>query len=419
MPPKSNHPLAIPGVSVTTLGATRYRLRWREGTLARELVFVGSEAEARVYIAHLAASVSEHGTFTPDAHREAIGAPPAPPATIAALLGGFIAARKASGRFGARTEELYATYTRRFVRLVGDDAAPVSMLSRGLFERVMGADRGADASAVMAYAPLRLVIDAWKWGSDGNREDAAAGRPLGWLGLPPAPSSPRDYLPRAPRHGRTVAPTMAEADACLRHLHSLASDQTRVLGIVMRYTGLRASQVMGIHREDIDTANAELAVRVAKSAEERADARTIPLAAALLREPLFARWLERGPASGPMMPGAKGGSGKKSHADDTFTRAWEQATAAGEAKRAAWAPPNRRAARPEHAFRAAFQAHLTDHRIDADVVDFLVGHAGGSTRERHYGRELLIKAREAVDGLPPIDWQGPESQVSNVIKLRA
>jgi integrase len=422
MPRKSTHPLSIPTVAVSDLGPDRYRLRWREGARSREVVFVGNAADARMYIARLAREVAEHGTFTVEARREAAGAPPAPPATVDALLTGFVAARRASGRFGARTEDLYGSYSRRFVRATGN--APVSALSRALFERVMAADRDEGVSAVTAYAPLRLVIDAWRWGSDGNAEDVAAGRAVSWPGLPPAPRSPRDYLPRAPRHGRTVAPTLAEADACLRHLHQLASDHTRALGVLMRYTGLRASQVMGIHREDLDLPNAELAVRVAKTDEERADARTIPLSAALLAEPVFRAWVDFAPPSGPMMPPKAGYANpeqrRKRHAIATFTRAWEAATAAGEAKRASWSPPNRAAARPEHAFRAAFQAHLTDARVDADVVDFLVGHASGGVREKHYGRELLAKARAAVDALPPIDWRGPgvNLEAGNVVPLR-
>jgi len=69
-----------------------------------------------------------------------------------------------------------------------------------------------------------------------------------------------------------------------------------------------------------------------------------------------------------------------------------------------WHPPNRKNGRPEHSFRAAFQAFLVERRVAGDVVDFLVGHAGSGVRETHYGRDLMVASRRAVECLPRVDW---------------
>ena len=97
----------------------------------------------------------------------------------------------------------------------------------------------------------------------------------------------------------------------------------------------------------------------------------------------------------------------------SIVTAWEAATAAGEVPRYTWDPPNRIYARPDQAFRAALQAHMTNERMPPDVVSHLVGHArtkdaSEKLREIHYGRSLEEHARTAVDDLPPVDWTGAQ-----------
>lgn len=43
-----------------------------------------------------------------------------------------------------------------------------------------------------------------------------------------------------------------------------------------------------------------------------------------------------------------------------------------------------------------------------DVIDFLVGHhphGPDALRDRHYGRDLFHHAMNAVELVPPIDWE--------------
>lgn len=97
------------------------------------------------------------------------------------------------------------------------------------------------------------------------------------------------------------------------------------------------------------------------------------------------------------------------------TRAWEAATGAGEARREAWSPPNRRQNRPDHAFRAAIQGKLDEHGVPEIVLDDLVGHAAKTTRGRHHTAPAIATQRRAVDCIPPIDWK--DARETNLVRL--
>ncbi len=49
-------------------------------------------------------------------------------------------------------------------------------------------------------------------------------------------------------------------------------------------------------------------------------------------------------------------------------------------------------------------------------MNALVGHAGKSTRSRHYAGAdtLFTQMKAAVDALPPIDWDGPLDRGSKI-----
>lgn len=418
------------GVSYKALGGDRWRIRWRERTAdeakpwrSRECVFEGPERGtdgAEGYALTIRSALAREGTFNPRKNRPP-SAPEVPPASIIDLVEGVIVARVAAGKYRGNTPNTFRSYKLHLARALHaikgipkERPLPVSLLMSETFDALMKYGRDEGLSDVMRYEPLRLLMDAWAWAADRNQEARLAGRADPWPGLPPAPLVRKDYLPRAPRHGRTVAPTIEHMDACLRHMPEKASRSTRIAALVMRYTGLRISQVLGIHREDLDLQARTLVVRVGKTEGERADERTVPLSRHLLAERGVQSWIE-GIARGPLFGHAHEDGARKKPPAKTLRSAWEAATAANQVPEAVWKPHNRKHSRPDHAFRAGFQAFLTDNRVDGDVVDFLVGHEGESIREQHYGRELLEKARAAVDSIPPVDWTGPQENTENVV----
>ncbi|TNE92257.1 MAG: hypothetical protein EP330_02705 [Deltaproteobacteria bacterium] len=253
------------------------------------------------------------------------------------------------------------------------------------------------------YACLRTARDVWTW---------ASGAPEEFPGLP-APAS--GLLPPAPTYAAPPAPTMAEIDACIRLITPKAT-RARAAAVWMRYTGLRIAQVLRLRDEDLDEASRTLTLRgeLGKSKREASAARVLPVSDAMLRD---LRGL-RG-EGGYLVPG--GGElnarGRISTPAGTLRRAWERATQAGLARREVWDPPSRKIARPDHAFRAALQAHLDGARVRETTIDALVGHAPSSTRRKHYAPVGLDEMRDAVDLIPPIDWGA--KRATNVVPFSA
>jgi hypothetical protein len=109
-----------------------------------------------------------------------------------------------------------------------------------------------------------------------------------------------------------------------------------------------------------------------------------------------------------LIPGCKSRKGLSAAIPrNTLANAWEQAVVAKLVRLEVWKPTNRTNGRPDHAFRAAFQAHLVRHGVQDAIIDKLVGHSEG-LRARHYvDADAMWPAMvAAVALLPPIDWSG-------------
>jgi hypothetical protein len=378
--------------SIEDKGGGRWRIRWREkrpeGSWAQPEVTVhGSAEDAESYRLVVIRDLRERGQHDPAVQR----ARHAPPATVLDGMIAYIAAAEADGLRASSaatyraTVPLLAEAIHEVTRIPETAPLPVTLLNRRLFDALKPvlARRGQ----TVPHAYLRVLWAAWGWLADD---------PTGWPQTPPRPSSLRGYVPSAAPYGRTVAPTLEHADACLRRLRARRASEDTVLAVViLRYTGLRLRQVTGIAREDLDLSAGTLLVRHGKSRAERAEMRTVPLAAGLRAEPLFRAAVSAEAGKGPLL--------RCSNPRATVFSSWEDASELDGVPRNVWAPPNRINARPDHAFRAAFQAHLAAGKVAGDVVDFLVGHRG-DLRGTHYGRDLDADARAAVDGLPPIKW---------------
>ena len=400
----------MPSASIDDMGAGRWRIRWRQRTSRKapwrqkQHTIYGTESDAERYRADVIDDLRRQGFHDPAEHAPKI----APPASLLDGLMAYVDAMAAHGRksgtivrsrlrVGVLAEAMYEV-----LDLPADEPVPVTVLDRNLFIELVPvlARRG---TTVPTHA-LSLLWRAWGW---------LMGDPAAWPRVPVRPPLPEGFVPAQAAYGRTVAPTLAHADAALRHLRARSVGRGTVVAVVMqRFTGLRVGQVLAIEREDLDLSEGLLTVRVGKSGREQADMRTIPLSRKLLSESLFCELLDAAPATGRIF--------RVKRITATVKRAWQAATDAGEAPRHVWAPKNRRNARPDHAFRAALQAWLWKERTPRDVADWLVGHSGGM-QATHYGRDLLDDARKAVDGLPPVDWRGGElpADVTDLDSVRA
>ncbi len=302
--------------------------------------------------------------------------------------------------------EVYTQHARRLFAAVRkirgvpkSNPIGVDLLSRDLVTQAVLLWQKEGLSESTVYGLARSVLELWRWASDD---------PAQWHGVPTPPREPKALLPRPPIYVAPPAPTLAEADACLRYL-PLDATQSRRIGTFMRFTGLRVHQVAAIRRQDLDLEARTLTITTGKSRAEKAAHRTVPIARHLLNE--IGGWVAGVAPGGLLFPrwGLESEDKPASIRPELFRAAWEEATRFNEAREIAWKPANRKTGRPEHAFRACFQAVLRELRASEEVIDALVGYQGRSTRDRHYAGHdsLLDRMREAVDGLPPIDWRGP------------
>lgn len=397
-----------PGVSVERQDNGRWRVRWREtvedpdGTRRREQrsKTVEDESTAR----QLAGKILKALELGEAPQVEAVREIPRV-ASVDAVLQGWLRSRDAKGA-SAGTFKTYVSYgntllstLRTMAGLPEGTVVPGSWLSReGMISLTaqLRADGFADSSV---YLLVRALVHAWTWACDD---------PNTYPGLLPAPRDPTSVLPQQPLKVAPPSPTLAECDAVLRRLSQHAGATVALpASVIARCTGLRVAQVLALTVGDVDVAHQRIRVRAGKSRREKLG-RTIPMAPVLqgyLAELLGGRQ----DLEAPLLPG------RRREPSKTVARHWMAATLAGEVRKEVWAPAGRKTTRPDHAFRAAFQAHLVRKGVRDEVIDLLVGHAGG-VREKHYVDEEARweAAVEAVALIPPIDWQAP---VDNVIRL--
>jgi integrase len=248
------------------------------------------------------------------------------------------------------------------------------------------------------YMTARVARDLWLWIADD---------PVRWPGIPMPPRG-KGLLPPPQFYAAPPAPRLEEIDAMIRWLaQDGRRNVSKRVAIVGRHTGLRISQILALQRVDLDVESAILTVRTGKTKRERAEPRLMPVSRHMIDD--LADVLERH-STAPLVRCVSTTlePARLHHPTATVTKAWEAVTAAGLARREVWDPPNRRQARPQHAFRAGYQAALRNLGAPEWVIDRLVGHKG-STRDAHYvdDSSVMDVLRQWVDQLPPIDWRRP------------
>lgn len=241
-----------------------------------------------------------------------------------------------------------------------------------------------DSGRAEATANLRVVAvqSAWQW-LDRSEDWQSAG-------VPPA----RKIEMRAPVRPLPVKPTWEQMDAAIRAARDgrgVGRQEWRArMMIVMRCTGLRASQALRLRWDDVDLDAATLVVRgeLGKSRAERFG-RTVPLAAPLVAE--LAGW------------GVRDGWLIAPHKADRTSATWRTA----KVWEAAGVPDEVWRGHPHHAFRGGMESELLDAGAHADAVDYLVGHAvghhgGGAAVRQSYTDVRWRRLVEAVAHVPPV-----------------
>lgn len=192
-----------------------------------------------------------------------------------------------------------------------------------------------------------IIQLAWEWGYNDDEFGDYVPRPRR-IRLPPD-----DGLP-------PIAPTWEEMDGCI---HAIKTWQKH-LCIVLRFTGLRVQQAMGLRWTDFDFERGLLHFRgeLGKSKQERRG-RVIPVSPHLLAE--LETWERK--EEWLIVSDRKPGSCRERLARSRDTvAAWQRAGVREEA----WKQPH-------HAFRKGFITGLKRAGADTDAVEYLVGHSLG------------------------------------------
>lgn len=302
----------------------------------------------------------------------------------------------------ARSMKRFFTELRTVLKLRKKDIVLGEALIQENITKVVARWRGRYGEGTI-YQTIAAVVDMWTWVASQDH----------YASVPRPPYNKHLVLPAPPVYTAPASvPTMEECDAVIRRVRL---PLPRMLAVVMRYTGLRLEQAVHIHREDVDVKGSTLLIRKGKTRREKALMRRVPVSPWLFED--LAQLLAA-VESGPLFPDKKEPAlPLRSYRNKSvyIREAWVAATDADEARLEVWNPPNRRKARPDHAFRAAFQALLTDEGIADNVIDWLVGHAPQTTRARHYAQPSPRVLTKAVEFVPRIEWR---DEVDNVIYLR-
>jgi len=242
-------------------------------------------------------------------------------------------------------------------------------------------DTGRERKLSTRRKAVEVVQLAWQWAWDEDEYGEYVPRPR-TIKMPTQPNDP------------VVAPTWAEMDACV----DAAEGHLRQLALMLRFTGLRVQQVMGLLWDDVDLKKGVLRIRgeLGKTRSER-QGRLIPVSRHLIE--IMATWGRR---EGWIVPSKrkKGGERERVARSREMVAAWKRADVSPDIWRG----------RPHHAFRKGFSSGLKRVGADDEAVEFLLGHSLGLRGV--YNDPNALPLREAVDMIPALGV-GPEVSVSH------
>lgn len=220
--------------------------------------------------------------------------------------------------------------------------------------------RGNSASTVNLR--LTQIRAFWKWSAESSE----------WMDYSPRYVHVELPVPEPPR--RKQAPTWAEADMMLgiletkrgrttaNNLPSPRAEACYRAAVIMRYTGLRKSQAIGVRWEDFDMISGRLFVRpsLGKSRNERRG-RTIPVCDHLIEA--MAGW---GVRSGYVTTGTDEQLNRVTF-DYAIKAAWK----------ASQVDPSKWKQQTAHALRRSFTSELVSRGADRFAVELLLGRSTG------------------------------------------
>lgn len=347
--------------SITKLKRGKYVVRWRDPDGRQRKRKCEDRATAEALRRDVASAVARGYRWTPP---EAVALP-----ELRVVIAHFMEARSRTRAW--RTMQGYAASCRAFYTFLQQRypgrSLRLDLLTREHVEAFDAHLRNTGRSARTAEQRVSEIGQLWRWAFDSDAFGSVTARPKR-IEMAPNPGEP----PRAP--------TWAQMDTAVH----AAEGWVAVAFTVMRYTGLRQGQVLGLRWGDFDLDGLELRIRgeLGKTRAEKRG-RMVPISPHL-RDYLAGLGRREGVLVAP----------HRKH------RVLE-ARRAQRVWRAAGVPEEVWTGQPCHAFRKGFQSGLLDLGAGYLAVEFLVGHAlpgAGAS----YTTSWALKLREAVDLVPAI-----------------
>ena len=360
--------------SIKKVGS-KYRVRWRElqvvlddsGVERREWKWKERRCPDRTTAVALKLEVEQAaalGSAWSDRREK-------PVVTLGRIALDYIAAALRDPATPEATSKFRATMLNALLRWAGEDR-PASDLSIGFLRDYADSLPGRGRKAVTRHRKVQEAEHLWDWAYDD---------PDRYPGVPVPRRITDKRKPGAVRQPVSVVAldyaTWADMDAMIRCLGTKAPWHRR-LAVLLRYTGLRASQALGLLWEDVALDRSVLRVRAGATGAKRGMGRALPMHSALVEE--MAGWGQRtglvfrAPKGQPSMPGGR--------ATAPFRQAWERAGV----DPAKWdkapdpdVPGARANARPTHAFHGGFKAGLEAASVPGERAAYLTGHKRGAT----------------------------------------
>ena len=237
-----------------------------------------------------------------------------------------------------------------------------------------GPDDETGIAPLSAKHYCQMVMGAWRWAYETERFGAEVPRPR------------KVRMPFARSELRQVAPTWAQMDAAIAAAEESQAGWYRKLFILLRFTGLRRGQALGLTWSDVDLEAGLLTIRgeLGKSRAERAG-RVEPMSPHLVAE--LSTW------------GRREGWLIETIGATRFPRL--------DSLQAIWARvegvPDEVKRQPLHSFRKGFVSGLAQLGVPEVTIKALVGHDLGVTSGVYLSEAVRMEGmRAAVALIPPL-----------------
>lgn len=349
-----------------------YTIRWRELLVLRNddgsetrkwknrRYTVSDEATAKRLVPKIESAVEEYRGWTPEAEKATV--------TMERLCLDYVRAAVDAGAPVA-TRRFRSSMIEAFLRFVGKEA-PATSLSLSLLDEYAASLPSEGRKAHTRHRKLLEVERMWAWAFD---------RPELYPGVP----MHRKLTGRHADNIKPPPPVVAVAEPTWEDLDAVIAQLTRrrwhrQLALVLRHTGLRVSQALGLDWRDVDLDRRVMLLRAGTAGAKRGRPRALPIHPALAAE--MAGW---GVREGLVFQRPDGRCWRGDAPLEPFRRAWRLAGVDPRKwdapKRTDALPGDRAHAKPTHAFRGAVAAELRRMGVQEQYVLYLTGHAQGGT----------------------------------------